>query len=92
MEIIQDLFGDDVLLKNKRPRTPQTKLKVSLNGLLKKDGFYAFKIIFNRVYCDKIQNFPKGITKEDWLNAAMLVHGDSDYSAHELLDKKKANQ
>ena len=92
MQVATNLFGEEIMLKIKRERSAKTKVKTGLNALIKKEGFYHFKIIFNRVYYGKVKHMPSSITKEEWLEVAMQAHADSKYWQLPLIDKKKANQ
>lgn len=67
------------------------ELRSELSKLLRKDS-YQFKIIFNRVYYDKVVKFPKHITKQDWLQIATQLWEVSTVGSMDLIDVTKANQ
>lgn len=60
---------DEVEVKDKLPRTPIAKLRSALLKDLN-ESIYKFKIRYNRVFYEKVANFPKGITRDSWLELA----------------------
>lgn len=66
------------------------QLRTELRKQLNKDA-YIYQIIANRVYYDKVNKFPKHITKPDWMKIAQEVWDGSHMYAKDLIDINKAN-
>jgi hypothetical protein len=91
MKTIETLF-DTAVVKEKRQRHPVSILQTKLKQLANKDGMYHYKIVFNRVWFNKVKHFHKGLDKTVWVETARRIADEKWGNLIVLVDKKKANQ
>ncbi len=85
---VEPLFLDEI----KSPvDAAKSELRKELRKLLARDS-YQFKIIFNRVYYDKVSKFPRNIDRKTWLEIATQLWEVSAVGSTPLIDAIKANQ